>query len=69
VWETAYAKGYEIQVSDDGQSWTTITTVTDGNGGIDSLDTQGTGRHVRLKLNERGTEWGYSLYEMGIYSS
>lgn len=67
VWETAYGKSYEIQSSNDGSTWNTIRTVTGGNGGVDSIDVSGTGRYVRLNLTERGTEWGYSLYEVGIY--
>jgi hypothetical protein len=67
VWETAYGKSYEIQTSNDGSTWNTIRTVTGGNGGVDSIDVSGTGRYVRLNLTERGTEWGYSLYEVGIY--
>ncbi|GAA2217090.1 hypothetical protein GCM10010413_00030 [Promicromonospora sukumoe] len=67
VWETAYGKSYQVQTSNDGNSWTTVRTVTGGNGGVDSLDVAGTGRYVRLNLTERGTEWGYSLYEVGVY--
>ncbi|WP_423462518.1 discoidin domain-containing protein [Promicromonospora sp. MS192] len=67
VWETAYGKSYQVQTSNDGNTWTTVRTVTGGNGGVDSLDVQGSGRYVRLNLTERGTEWGYSLYEVGVY--
>ncbi|WP_369370844.1 discoidin domain-containing protein [Promicromonospora sp. Populi] len=67
VWETAYGKSYEVQTSTDGNTWTTVRAVTGGNGGVDSLDVAGTGRYVRLNFTERGTEWGYSLYELGIY--
>ncbi|MBD8079411.1 discoidin domain-containing protein [Cellulosimicrobium arenosum] len=69
VWEAAYGKSYEVQTSNDGSSWTTVETVTGGNGGVDDVDVSGTGRYVRLNLTERGTEWGYSLYELGIYQS
>ncbi|MCX4549893.1 MULTISPECIES: discoidin domain-containing protein [unclassified Streptomyces] len=68
AWEPAYAKGYEIQTSDDGTNWTTVTSVTDGNGNIDDLDVNGTGRYVRMLGTARGTGYGYSLYEFGIYS-
>ncbi|MFG2567733.1 discoidin domain-containing protein [Streptomyces sp. NPDC048567] len=68
AWDPAYAKGYEIQTSEDGQNWTTIKTVTDGNGDIDDLDVTGTGRYVRINGTERGSGYGYSLYEFGIYS-
>ncbi|GAA1941323.1 discoidin domain-containing protein [Agromyces allii] len=67
VWEAAYAKSYEVQTSNDGSTWSTIKTVTGGDGGIDTFDAAGTARYVRLNLTERGTEWGYSLFEVGIY--
>lgn len=69
VWESAYGSAYEIQSSTDGSTWSTVTAVTDGDGGIDALDVSGSGRYVRLALSDRGTEWGYSLYEMGVYSN
>ncbi|MDT9694831.1 discoidin domain-containing protein [Streptomyces sp. P17] len=68
VWDPAYAKSYEVQVSDDGNTWRTVHTTTDGNGDIDTIDVAATARHVRLQLKARGTGWGYSLYEFGIYS-
>ncbi|MGC5411823.1 discoidin domain-containing protein, partial [Streptomyces sp. DT225] len=58
AWDPAYAKGYEIQTSEDGQNWTTVKTVTDGNGDIDDLDVSGTGRYVRVNGTARGTGWG-----------
>jgi hypothetical protein len=67
VWETAYGRSYEIQTSNDGSTWNTIRTVTGGNGGVDSIDVSGSGRYVRLNLTDRGTAWGYSLYEVGVY--
>ncbi|WP_328498724.1 discoidin domain-containing protein [Streptomyces sp. NBC_00414] len=68
VWETSYAKAYTIQTSDDGQNWRTVREVTDGNGGVDDFDVSGTGRYVRVNGTARGTGWGYSLYEFGLYS-
>ncbi|KIF69174.1 hypothetical protein HY68_12140 [Streptomyces sp. AcH 505] len=67
AWESAYAKGYDIQTSDDGQNWTTVKSVTDGNGNVDDIDVNGTGRYVRLLGTARGTGYGYSLYEFGVY--
>ncbi|WP_406143589.1 discoidin domain-containing protein [Streptomyces sp. NBC_01012] len=69
AWEAAYAKGYTLETSDDGENWTTIETVTDGNGGIDDIDVTGEARYVRVNATERGTPWGYSLYEFGVYRS
>ncbi|GAB3646120.1 discoidin domain-containing protein [Glycomyces tarimensis] len=68
VWETSYASAYEIQVSDDGQDWTTIHQTSDGDGGADTITDGGAGRYVRVLGTERGTEWGYSLFEFGVYA-
>ncbi|MFJ6561521.1 discoidin domain-containing protein [Streptomyces sp. NPDC091412] len=68
VWETAYAKAYTIQTSNDGQNWQTLRQVTDGNGGVDDFDLNGTARYVRVNCTQRGTGWGYSLYELGVYA-
>ncbi|WP_307128745.1 discoidin domain-containing protein [Streptomyces sp. B1I3] len=68
VWDPAYAKSYEVQVSDDGANWRTIHTTSAGNGDIDTIDAPATARHVRLRLTARGTAWGYSLHEFGVYS-
>ncbi|MER7709157.1 discoidin domain-containing protein [Streptomyces werraensis] len=67
VWDPAYAKSYEVHISDDGTAWRTIYSTTTGNGDIDTIDVAATARHVRLHLTARGTGWGYSLHEFGIY--
>ncbi|TQM79679.1 glycosyl hydrolase family 2 [Saccharothrix saharensis] len=67
VWEGAYGRAYEIQVSDDGTTWRSVHGTTTGNGGVDSIDVTATGRYVRLHATQRGTGWGYSLYEFGVY--
>jgi sialate O-acetylesterase len=70
LWETAYGKSYEIQVSDDLAGWTTIFNEDSGDGGMDDLmNLSGTGRYIRLYGTERGTEWGYSLWELAAYST
>lgn len=68
VWEASYASAYEVQVSDDGDDWTTVHEVTDGVGAVDTSEVEGEGRYVRVLGTERGTEWGYSLYEFGVYA-
>ncbi len=67
VWDPAYAKAYEVRVSDNGTDWRTVHTTTSGDGDIDTLGIAETARYVRLQLTARGTEWGYSLHEFGIY--
>lgn len=67
VWEGAFGRAYEIQVSDDGNGWRTVHGTTTGNGGVDSIDVTATARYVRLHATQRGTGFGYSLYEFGVY--
>lgn len=70
TWEAAYAKSYTIQTSPDGSVWTTIYTTSTGNGGTDDLTgLSGTGRYVRMNGTVRGTQYGYSLYEMQVYGT
>ncbi len=68
AWESAYGKAYQIQVSPDGNAWTTVYTTTTGDGGVDDFDVTGTGRFVRLYGTQRGTAYGYALFEFGIYA-
>lgn len=68
VWDPAYAKSYEVLVSDDGSNWRSVYTTTSGDGDADDLDIAQTARYVKLNLTQRGTAWGYSLWEFGIYS-
>lgn len=65
-WETAYARTYRIQTSPDDSTWTTIYETTAGDGGIDDVPVSGTGRYVRVEGTERGTQWGYSLWDLKI---
>ncbi|MET8505069.1 discoidin domain-containing protein [Streptomyces sp. NPDC004787] len=69
TWETAYGKSYEIQASENGTDWRTVTTVTNGDGGTDDVALSGTGRYVRMKGLTRGTVWGYSLWEFQVYGT
>jgi CSLREA domain-containing protein len=66
-WEDAYAQSYEIQVSNDASNWTTIYSTATGDGGVDDLIVSGTGRYVRMYGTQRGTAFGYSLWEFEVY--
>jgi hypothetical protein len=69
VWEAAYGSAYQIQTSPDGNTWTTIRSVTGGDGGVDDLTgLSGSGRYVRLYATTRATAWGYSLFEFEVYA-
>ncbi|GAA2051795.1 hypothetical protein GCM10009839_68690 [Catenulispora yoronensis] len=67
-WEAAYGQAYQIQTSNDGTNWTTVYSTTTGAGGVDTIDVNGTGRYVRMYGTARGTTFGYSLYEFGVYA-
>ncbi len=66
-WETAFARQYKVQVSDDGEVWADVVHETDGDGGQDDHIVAAHGRYVRLLGLERATEWGYSLWELWIF--
>jgi hypothetical protein len=69
-WENAYGKAYQIQVSNDEQTWTTAYTQTNGNGGVEDLTFPPlSGRYVRMFGTARATQYGYSLYEFEVYEA
>lgn len=69
-WEAAYAEDFEVQLSDSAESgYRTVTTVTDGTGGTQTLPAVATARYLRLKLDQRGTGYGYSLLELQVLGS
>nr|WP_282206428.1 discoidin domain-containing protein [Kitasatospora fiedleri] len=67
-WEAAYGKSYQIQASSDGTTWATIYSTTTGAGGNETLNVSGSGRYVRLYGTQRATNYGYSLWELGVHT-
>ncbi len=70
-WETAYASSYDIDVSLDGQSWTTVYHTDSGDGGVDSLifSNPPMARYVRMYGIKKATQWGFSLWEFKVFGS
>jgi hypothetical protein len=70
-WEAAYGRVYDIDVSFDGQVWTTAFHESAGTGGTDDivLDPAPSARFVRMHGTDRGTSWGYSLWEFEVYGT
>ncbi|WP_435842240.1 discoidin domain-containing protein [Streptomyces cyaneofuscatus] len=66
-WETAYGKGYRIELSTNGSDWSTAYQTTTGDGGTDTLDISGEARYVRVYGTARGTGYGFSLWEFKVY--
>jgi hypothetical protein len=67
VWESAYGRAYQIQASDDGTTWRTVYSTATGDGSADDIELNASGRYVRMSATARGTAFGYSLYEFGVY--
>ncbi|HOU13365.1 MAG TPA: discoidin domain-containing protein [Anaerolineae bacterium] len=67
VWEAAYGREYKLQVSDDGATWTDLVHETAGDGGQDDHRVTARGRYVRMEGLQRGTQWGYSLWEFWVF--
>jgi hypothetical protein len=68
-WETAYGTAFQIQVSGDDATWTTVYSTTTGTGGTQTLNVSGTGRYVRMYGTARATGYGYSLWEFQVYGT
>ncbi len=69
-WETAYATAYQIQVSADGDTWSTVYSTTTGTGGTNTLSVNGIGRYVRMYATARKySYYGDSLWEFQVYGT
>jgi len=68
-WENAYATAFQLQTSTDGSNWTTIYSTTSGTGGDQTLNVTGSGRYLRMYGTARATQYGYSLWEFGVYGT
>lgn len=69
-WETASAKDYRIEISDDAIVWTTVIARSGMPRGarIDTLaELTGKGRYLRMYGTARTSTYGYSLYEFEVY--
>jgi beta-glucanase (GH16 family) len=71
TWETALGKDYQVQIATAATGpWTTLKTIT-GNTALinDHTGLTGTGRFVRMNGTLRGTQWGYSIWELEVYGT
>jgi beta-glucosidase-like glycosyl hydrolase len=67
LWETAYASAFQVQVSNDNATWTTIYSTTAGTGGNLTFTTSVTDRYIRMYATARGTQFGDSIFEFDVY--
>ncbi|MCL1868151.1 MAG: glycosyl hydrolase [Paludibacter sp.] len=70
-WEGAYASVYNVEISTDSVIWTQILSTTTGSAGEKRITLENTpqGRYVRINCVTRGTQWGFSIWEIEVYGS
>lgn len=68
-WDPAFATTFDIEVSDDGSTWRTVHTTTNGTGFKQTIPLDADGRHVRVHLRDRSGPYGYSLWEFQVYGT
>ena len=70
TWETAFATAFQIQTAPAATGpFTTIFSTTTGTGGTQTLTVNGCGRFVRMNGTARATQFGYSLFEMAVFTT
>jgi hypothetical protein len=70
LWDASCAAAYDLQTSDDGDTWTSIFSTTTARGGTESVDVNGNGRYLRVYLTRRcrtDPGQGYMLREFQVY--
>ena len=67
-WEAAYTEDYVIRSSSDNLTYQNNYYIHNGQGGVEIWNlSPTTGRYLKIDFNERGTEWGNSIYEIEVY--
>lgn len=71
AWEAAYAQDYQVQVSTNGTSWTTIKDVWGKTSAAadDHTGLNANARYVKVYGINRATTYGFSLYEFEVYGT
>ncbi|MFG0285189.1 MAG: family 16 glycosylhydrolase [Phycisphaerales bacterium JB039] len=68
AWEASHPRTVAIQVSDDAAQWKTVRTLTKDSPARDILrDLDARGRYLRLHCSGRTTQYGFSIWELGVY--
>jgi hypothetical protein len=78
LWENSCGRDYDLQVSSDAATWTTITSVvgntlgkvgfpTDWSTAADHPGLSGVGRYMRVYGKVRCNAYGYSIWEMRVF--
>lgn len=68
AWEAAYASQFQVQVSNDNTTWTTVYENYNATGGTQTIEfTPVSARYVKIYCIKRATEYGFSIYEFEVY--
>ncbi|MDI5966892.1 glycoside hydrolase family 3 C-terminal domain-containing protein [Streptomyces sp. SL13] len=67
LWEAAYASAFQVQVSNDNSTWTSVYSTTTATGGSETFPVSATDRYVRVYATARGTQFGDSIFELDVY--
>ena len=70
-WEVAYGQAYDLDVSYDALTWTTVYEERNGDGETDEIvfSTPSSARYVRMHGLTRGTQYGFSLWSFEVYGT
>lgn len=69
-WEAAYARQFQIQVSTNNSTWTTVYENYNGTGGTNTINfATVNARYVKMYGIQRATAYGFSLWEFEIYAT
>jgi len=72
-WEAAYAREYNVQISTDNQTWNTVKTTTDGQGGVVEITLSNLkARYIKVNCTRKvatyqSNFYGYSILELEAY--
>jgi hypothetical protein len=67
-WEDAYGKSFKIETSNDNSHWQQVYQTSQGRTGWQKVGfPEVTARYVRMHGIERGSWYGYSLYDFEVY--
>ncbi|HEY4289948.1 MAG TPA: discoidin domain-containing protein [Puia sp.] len=67
-WEYAYARSFKIEVSSDAKNWREVYATSEGRVGEMKIGfPEAAARFVRVHGVERGSYFGYSLYDLEVY--
>lgn len=68
-WETAFASKYNIQISTDGSTWTTVKAESGAVGTVTTTFDAVRARYVRMQGVKRATQYGYRIFEFEVYGA